>query len=104
MKLVFFPLEVFRSRPPDEQTSCPGYLPRRLENLDSHYGTAADLRCLVEAFHKAGVLSVVDCVLNHRCADKQVDCFAIDTLRFEFKLQTSAACIRNSPGRLDQIL
>ena len=47
-------------------------MPRKLEALDSKYGTAADLRKLVEAFHRAGISSIVDCVLNHRCADAQV--------------------------------
>ena len=47
-------------------------MPRELEGLNSAYGTEEQLRHCVATLKAAGVLAIADCVLNHRCAGKQV--------------------------------
>ena len=52
--------------------SCvQGYLPGQLYNLNSHYGNKEELKALLKAFKDAGVVTLADIVINHRCADAQ---------------------------------
>ena len=48
-----------------------GYLPGQLYNLNSHYGNKEELKELLKAFKEAGVVTLADIVINHRCADAQ---------------------------------
>ena len=57
--------------PPSDSVSPQGYLPRDLYNLDSAYGTEADLRELIRVFHENKIKVNADIVINHRCANAQ---------------------------------
>jgi alpha-amylase len=46
-----------------------GYLPRDLYQLDSCYGSEADLRELIQVCHTHNIKVIADIVVNHRCAD-----------------------------------
>ena len=57
--------------PPTDSVSEEGYMPQDLYNLDSKYGSMADLQACVAALHACGIKSLGDAVLNHRCAGAQ---------------------------------
>ena len=48
------------------------YLPTDLYNLNSSYGTEAELRQAIQAFHDVDIKVIADIVINHRCAATQV--------------------------------
>lgn len=52
--------------PPSDAASNEGYLPRRLELLDSKYGTQANLVSALSALNNNGVKPIADIVINHR--------------------------------------
>lgn len=43
-----------------------GYLPRDLYQLDSAYGSEADLRELIQECHNHNIKVIADIVINHR--------------------------------------
>ena len=55
--------------PPSQSASPEGYLPGRLFQLDSWYGSKEDLVALCASLKKQGVTPVCDVVINHRTAD-----------------------------------
>ena len=57
--------------PPCHSVSPEGYLPGRLYDLSTEYGTRADLEAALDALHAVGLRALADVVLNHRCADGQ---------------------------------
>jgi len=46
-------------------------LPRDLYNLNSKYGSEADLRDCIKELHSHGIKVLADIVINHRCAQYQ---------------------------------
>lgn len=59
--------------PPSQSVSPQGYMPGQLYNLNSKYGTPEELKKLVKDLRSAGIISIADIVINHRCADEQVN-------------------------------
>jgi alpha-amylase len=56
--------------PPSDSLSPEGYMPRKLEVLDSSYGTAAQLSGALKALRGAGIRVLADVVVNHRVGVK----------------------------------
>lgn len=59
--------------PPSQSVAPQGYMPGQLYNLTSKYGTKEELIALNKALKEAGLKPIADIVINHRCADEQVD-------------------------------
>lgn len=57
--LVWFP-------PPSDSLSDEGYLPRRLESLDSAYGSESELRTAIRDLDDRQIGAIADIVINHR--------------------------------------
>jgi hypothetical protein len=57
--------------PPTASVSPQGYMPTDLYDLNSKYGTEAELRSCLAALKAAGLKTLADAVLNHRCAARQ---------------------------------
>eukprot|EP01025_Chloroclados_australasicus_P037372 TRINITY_DN38157_c0_g1_i2.p1 TRINITY_DN38157_c0_g1~~TRINITY_DN38157_c0_g1_i2.p1 ORF type:complete len:546 (-),score=76.16 TRINITY_DN38157_c0_g1_i2:460-1965(-) len=57
--------------PPSQSVSPEGYLPGRLYDLNSKYGSKDDLVSLTTALKSAGITPIADIVINHRCANIQ---------------------------------
>mmetsp|Transcript_5409 Transcript_5409/g.18220 ORF Transcript_5409/g.18220 Transcript_5409/m.18220 type:complete len:1162 (-) Transcript_5409:644-4129(-) len=57
--------------PPTDSVSLEGYMPRDYYDLNSRYGTVDELKSLIKALRRNGVMSLGDAVLNHRCAHSQ---------------------------------
>ena len=53
-------------------SAAQGYLPQDYENLNTAYGSEADLRRCVAALKRRGLKALADVVVNHRCAQQQV--------------------------------
>lgn len=58
--------------PSSDSVSSQGYLPRDLYDLNSKFGSEAELRELISVLHGAGLKAIADIVINHRCAHYQV--------------------------------
>jgi alpha-amylase len=52
--------------PPSDAASLDGYLPRQLYNLNSSYGTQAQLIDVINTLHNNDVKVIADIVINHR--------------------------------------
>ncbi len=53
--------------PPSSNSAAPqGYLPRELNNFNSAYGSARELRSLISDFKRKGMRAIGDIVINHR--------------------------------------
>ncbi len=52
--------------PPSDAAAPQGYLPRELYDLNSQYGSQAELKSCISALHNNGMLVLADIVVNHR--------------------------------------
>lgn len=57
--------------PPSQSVAPQGYMPSKLYNLNSAYGSEEDIRKLTGMCQDNGVYPMVDFVANHRCGSKQ---------------------------------
>ena len=57
--------------PPSQSVAKEGYLPTKLYDLNSAYGTYKELRALLRTLQAQGVGAILDVVINHRCGDRQ---------------------------------
>ena len=66
------PLQPLERTARDFVSVAQGYLPQDYENLNTAYGSEADLRRCVAALRRRGLKALADVVINHRCAQQQV--------------------------------
>ncbi len=59
--------------PVSDSVSKQGYLPRDYYDLNSQYGTEAELREMIKILQDNGLKPIADIVINHRCAHYQGD-------------------------------
>lgn len=59
--------------PPSDAVSPQGYLPRDLYDLNSKYGSEAELRDCIAVLKEHNLKVIADIVINHRCAHYQDD-------------------------------
>lgn len=59
-------IDVIWMPPPSNSAAPQGYLPRELYNFNTAYGTEAQLRSLITAYHGSGIKVLSDIVINHR--------------------------------------
>lgn len=59
--------------PPSQSVAPQGYMPGQLYNLNSSYGNGEELMSLIKELKAANISPIADIVINHRCADEQVD-------------------------------
>ena len=52
--------------PPSNAASAEGYLPRELYDLNTNYGSQAELVACINALHGQGIEVLADIVINHR--------------------------------------
>lgn len=52
--------------PPSNAASDEGYLPRELNNMNNHYGTAAEHAAMINELHNNDIEAIADIVINHR--------------------------------------
>lgn len=57
--------------PISDSVSKQGYLPRDYYDLNSQYGTEAELREMIKVLQDYGLKPIADIVINHRCAHYQ---------------------------------
>lgn len=57
--------------PPSQSVAKEGYLPTKLYDLNSAYGTYKELRALLRTLQSQGIGAILDTVINHRCGDRQ---------------------------------
>lgn len=57
--------------PVSDSVSKQGYLPRDYYDLNSQYGTEAELREMIKVLQEHGLKPIADIVINHRCAHYQ---------------------------------
>lgn len=74
-----------------------GYLPGQLYNLNSKYGNKEELKALLKAFKEAGIVTLADIVINHRCADAQDENGLWNTFRSVFVPHANPVCLPSLP-------
>lgn len=52
--------------PPSDAAAPQGYLPRKLYDVNSAYGTQAELQAAINDLHSNGIKVIADIVINHR--------------------------------------
>merc|ERR1719335_370898 len=64
-------ITMFWLPPPCDAADMHGYLSRKWYDLNSSYGSAGELEELIFGMHEAGMVPMLDVVINHRCASEK---------------------------------